>query len=513
MAPVALMSAVMNNTPVVAMYLPIVNDWARKLRISPSKLLLPLSYASILGGKITYIGTASNVVVMSLYIVYVREHATEMATMGVTEPGPVLKFWGVAWLGVPTAIVGIAYLLLASRWLLPARRQADQVALDARRYEVEMIVQPDSPIVGSTIEEAGLRQLPGLFLTQIERDDDVLAAVAPEEVVRAHDRLAFVGILESVVDLRKIRGLAPATDQVDKIQAAKAARRLVEAVVSHNSALVGKNVRETRFRTTFNAAIIAVHRNGQHINMKIGDIVLQPGDTLLLETHPGFVQAHRNSSEFYLVSAVEGFRPMRHERAGVALVILGLLVGLFTLTGVNQVVAAFLCAMLMIITRCVTGTVARAAINWQVLVVIGAALGFGEALIGTGAAAQIAHGIIQFSASLGLGPQGLLFAVFIVAALFAQVINTNGAAVMMFPIAMATVAELGVRPEAFVFVLMIAAGSSFISPVSYQTNLMVYGPGGYRFNDFVRIGTPLTLLIGLVTALIAPLVFPLAPGG
>ena len=228
------MSAFMNNTPIVAMYLPIVGDWSRKLRLSASKLYMPLSYAATLGGKISLIGTSSNIVLMGLYVRAFSdpEHAAWLAE--VTEfPSSLKQFWGTAILGIPTTIAGLIVIVLLSRWLLPERRPGNPVVRDARKYEVEMVVQADAPIIGKSIEEAGLRQLPGLFLTRIEREGRTLHAVSPNERLQANDRLAFAGILESVVDLRKIRGLVPATDQVEKVTAHRALRRLVEAVVSH----------------------------------------------------------------------------------------------------------------------------------------------------------------------------------------------------------------------------------------------------------------------------------------
>ena len=515
MTPVAIMSGFMNNTPIVAMYLPIVNDWARKLRISPSKLFMPLSFAAILGGKITLIGTASNIVVMGLYINYwkVPANTAWLDTLGVSQLSETMQFWAIGAIGIPTTIAGVAMIAFASKWLLPERRPAEAVPLDARRYEVEMVVKPDSPIVGTSIEAAGLRHLPGLYLAQIERGGSTLPAVSPDEVLQADDRLAFVGILESVIDLRKIRGLEPATDQVEKVAAARPQRTLVEAVVSSNSPLSGKAVRKSRFRTVYNAAIIAVYRSGESIRAKIGDIVLQPGDTLLLDTHTGFVDAYRNSTDFYLVSKVEGSRPIRSERAWLSLGILGALVVMLTTVPVNPVAAAMLCALAMVGTRCVTGTVARGSINWQVLIVIAAALGMGSALEDSGAAAAMTNLLMRVCEGIGIAsnPHAMLGVMFLLAAGFSQLITNNGAAVLIFPIVMATAQRLDVSPVPFVLTLMVAAGSSFLSPVAYQTNLMVYGPGGYRFMDFVRLGLPLTLLVAILSTIIAPLVFPFHP--
>ncbi len=515
MVPVALMSGFMNNTPIVAMYLPIVSDWARKLRISPSKLFMPLSFGAILGGKLTLIGTASNIVVMALYLNYwtVGDNIAWLTQLGVTQFSENAQFWGIAVIGIPTTVAGVAMIAIASKWLLPERRPAATVQLDARRYQVQMLVKAESPVVGKSIEEAGLRHLPGLYLSHIERAGNVLPAVSPDQVLSAGDRLAFVGILESVVDLRKIRGLVPATDQVEKVSAARPMRTLVEAVVSRNSPLVGRTVRISRFRTVYNAAIIAVYRDAESIHAKIGDIVLEPGDTLLLDTHAGFVSAYRNSTDFYLVSTVEGSRPVRYERAWLSLAILGALVLMLTVVPIQPVVAAMLCAMVMIGTRCVTGTIARSAVNWQVLIVIASALGMGRALEDSGAAAAISDVLFMFCETVGIAshPHAMLLVMFLLAAGFSQLITNNGAAVLVFPIVMATARQLNVNPEPFVLTLMVAAGSSFLSPVAYQTNLMVYGPGGYKFIDFVRLGAPLTLLIAVLSTFFAPLFFPFHP--
>ncbi len=251
MLPVAGLSAVVNNTPIVAMFLPVVSDWARKTGFSPSRLLMPLSYAAILGGTCTLIGTSTNLVVNGMLL-----NANTPGARG-------LGFFELAWIGVPAAVVGIAYVLLAGKWLLPDRKPAFSADHDPRQYTVEMVVDTDGPLVGQTIEQAGLRRLPGLYLVEIDRNGELLVAVGPDQPLKANDRLVFVGIVESVVDLRKMPGLKPATDQVFKLNAPVTYRCLIEAVVSNSCPLVGRTIREGRFRSTYNAAVIAVARNGQ----------------------------------------------------------------------------------------------------------------------------------------------------------------------------------------------------------------------------------------------------------
>ena len=517
MVPVTGLSAFMNNTPIVAMYLPIVDDWARKLRISPSKLFMPLSFAAILGGACTLIGTSTNLAVNSLYVEYFREHATQLATdFGITEPSPTKQFWWISVVGVPAAIVGLAIITLLAGKLLPERRKAVDSDLERRRYTLEMMVEKSSPLVGQTIEQAGLRHLPGLFLSEIERDGVLRPAVGPDEVLEAGDRLVFVGVVESVVDLLKIRGLVPATDQVSKVEGERAQRTLVEAVISHNSPLVRRTVRQSQFRTKYNAAIIAVHRGGQRVEGKIGDIVLQPGDTVLLSTHHGFLEANRNSDHFYLVSGIEGARVVRHERAWVSAAIMaGMIVLLSVPTEpwlgrqIPPLAAGFMAATTMVLTRCCTGTIARQSINWQVLLVIGAAIGVGRAMEVSGAAHAVA-GLI-FALVGPFGSHAALVGLYLTTTVFCQLITNKGAAVLMFPITMALAKDLGVSPEPFVVILMVAAACSFITPVGFVTNLMVFGPGGYRFTDYARLGVPLTLAIGVLAVLIAPSVFPFHP--
>jgi di/tricarboxylate transporter len=368
-----------------------------------------------------------------------------------------------------------------------------------------MSVQANSPLVGKTITAAGLRQLPGLYLIEIERNGRVIPAVPPEERIEADDRLLFAGVVESIVDLHKIRGLRPATDQVLKIDAPRDERRLIEAVVSNTCPLVGKSIRQGRFRDVYNAAIVGVARNGQRVRQKIGDIVLRPGDTLLLVTRPSFAEQQRNSRDFFLVSLVDDTEPMRHDKALVAtLILLGMV--LLAASGLlSMLQAAMLAAGLMIVTRCTRGRIARRAVDWQVLVVIGASFGIGTALQTTGAAQTIAASLIALT---GATPLYALASIYLVTAVFSAVITNNVAAVVMFPIALAAADTLHVSFMPFAITIMMAASASFATPIGYQTNLMVYGVGGYRFTDYLRMGVPLTGLVGLVTVLLAPLWWP-----
>ena len=490
MVPMAAMSAFMNNTPLVAMMMPVVLDWARKFRISASKLMMPLSFATILGGLCTLLGTSTNVIVSQLV-----EERTD-------QP---LQLFDPMWVGLPCAVAGITYMLLFNRWLLPDRKRVLAEQVDPRQYTVEMLVEASSPLVGLNVEQAGLRHLTGLFLVEIDREGEVRPAISPHEMLRAHDRLVFVGVVESVVELQNIRGLIPATDQLFRLDAPRIQRSLVEAVVSDTSPLVGQTIRDARFRTTYNAVVIAVSRNGERLPGKIGDITVRVGDTLLLEAPSGFMEQHRNSRDFFLISQVDGYTPLRHERSWLSLTILATMVVLAAMNWLPMVNAALLAAVAMIGTRCCTTLSARRSVDWQVLVAIGGSIALGKSMETTGAAQSIIESLIG---RVGDNPRLALVIIYGVTMLFTEVLSNNAAAVLMFPLAMATANTLGVSYLPFVFAIMMAASCGFATPIGYQTNLMVYGPGGYHFRDYLRFGGMLNLIVFAITVTLVPLVWP-----
>ena len=498
MLPTAVLSSFMNNTPVVAMMMPVISDWAKKLRLSVSHLLMPLSYAAILGGMCTLIGTSTTLVVNGLLMKEQAKTNSETATG--------LEMFEIAWVGIPVAVVGFAYLLLCMKWLLPDRVPAMRQMEDPREYSVEMIVTANSPLVGKTIEEAGLRHLPGMYLMEIDRDDGVLTAVSSAERLKSKDRLVFVGIIESVIDLRKIPGLEPATDQVFKIGGPRSERSLIEAVVSSSCPFIRMTIRDAKFRSHYDAAVIAVARDGQRIEKKIGDIELLPGDTLLLEANPEFLERQRNSRDFYLVSQVVDSVAPRHERAWIARTILAAMVATVVFTPLSMLKASLVAAGLMIATRCCRGSEAKRAIDLGVILTMAAGLGIGQALQESQAAAYLANELIG---AMGQRPMLVATLLYVVTMVFTNLITAPAAAVLVFPIAMAAARNLDAEIVPFAIVVLVASAASFASPIGYQTNLMVYGPGGYRFSDFLRVGGPLSILVGIVTLALIPLIWPM----
>jgi di/tricarboxylate transporter len=496
------MSAFLNNTPIVAMFIPIVTSWCRKHRVEPSRLLIPLSYLAILGGTCTLIGTSTNLVIDGL----MRE--TSASNPALSESLHPMRFFELGYVGVPYAIIGIAYLLLVSHRLLPSRKGfVEKLTESSREYLVNMRVQPDCRLDGQSVQEARLRQLPGLFLVEISREGEAISPVPPDQILRANDILTFTGVIGTIVDLERIPGLvAVPADKTEASAAARRARTMCEAVVSPTSPVIGISIRDADFRARYNAVVIAVHRGGERLAGKVGDIALCPGDTLLLQTGPHFARANRNNPDFLLVGGLDDARPVRHDRAMVSLGLLMLLVVLMVSGVVGIVVAAFLIAGLMVLTRCISVADARRSVDWQTLITIAAAFGLSKALVNSGLVPAVGRVFVELTRTLG--PYGVLAAVYLMTSLFTEVITNNAAAALVFPFAVAISGDIGANPRPFVMAVAFAASASFMTPLGYQTNLMVYGPGGYRVGDFVRIGLPLNLILLACATILIPVVWP-----
>lgn len=537
-------SAFLLNTAIVAMLMPMAIGWCRQRNIAPSRLLLPLSYLAILGGICTLVGTSTNFVVNGM----LREVSSDVAQLVDTQtmqmPADKLPprmreltkryspAWleaqqeqlqpmgltDISWVGVPCAIVGAIMLVFLGSRLLPNRTELlDSLEEKRREYLVEMLVTQGCGLIGKTVEEGGLRHLPGLFLIEIARDDEVVAPVAPSDRIFENDRLVFTGVVATIIDLEKIPGLVPAADINYEIAPDKAATRsLVEVVLSPTSPLVGSTIRQANFRQYYGAAVVAVHRNGERLPTKIGDIELSAGDTLLLQTQQGFVRSFRNRPDFYLVSSVEDSDGRRHDKlflaAGLAVF---LIAWLFLMPQLKQWGAAesllspplaiVAVALIMIVARCVSVADARRAIDVPMLLTVGAAIGVGKAIDACGAAQAAALLLIDV---VGNQPMLGLIAIFVATVIFTEMMSNIAVAAMMFYVALGLACQLDVNPRPFIMAVTLAASLSFISPIGYQTNLMVMGPGGYRPRDYVRAGLPLTLTISTLALFLIPWIWP-----
>ncbi|SHM44965.1 Di-and tricarboxylate transporter [Halomonas cupida] len=488
--PTSTLSAFMNNTTVVAMFIPAIQDWAARLKLPPSKLLLPLSYAAILGGTCTLIGTSTNLVVDGLLQ---------------SEKNVQLGMFELAWVGVPLSLVGGAFLYFLAPRLLPNRQGVLEQLEQAREYAVEVVVSANGPLVGMTIADAGLRSLVHGYLADIERHSRLQTAVPPDTELQAGDILIFIGAPECARELRHIDGLRPANGDVHKLDIAHHQRCLVEAVIGPDFTGLHQTVRQSRFRSRYQAVILSISRQGERIPGKLGSIKLEVGDTLLLETGQDFVDQYRYRKDFLLVSALSDSTPPNFSKTPWALGILGGLVAASASGLLSILEAALLAAGMMLVTRCLPASKARRYIDLSVLVVISASFALGAALTKTGAALMIADTIMLID---GLSPWLALALIYLLTVIFTELITNNAAAVLMFPIAMAIADRLGVDYMPFAIAIMVAASASFMTPLGYQTNLMVMGPGGYRFTDYLRLGAPLSIIVGAVAIATVPLVWP-----
>ncbi|MDH3292608.1 MAG: SLC13 family permease [Gemmatimonadota bacterium] len=491
LAPTAAASAFLNNTPIVAMLAPQVTEWAERRGISPSRFLMPLSFAAILGGVVTVIGTSTNLVVSGLLEEYGRE------PIGMFE---------ITRVGLPLAVVGVLFLVVASPFLLRERRGPRRALEEGfREFLVGMEVAAGGTLDGVAVEAGGLRHLKGVFLVEIERTGEIIAPVTPTTILRGGDRLTFVGRADIIPDLQATRGLVSAEEP--HIEGFDSARHtFFEAVIGPASPLVGKTLKEAGFRGKYQAAVVAIHRAGSRVRAKFGEVRLRVGDTLLLLTDPGFRDRWRDRSDFLLVSRLGGTPPGVSRKAW--------LVGLITLaivlvagSGFLPILqAALIGAIALVVLGVLTGGEARAAIDLEVILVIAAAFGIGAAIEASGLAEALATGLVD--ALAWLGPTGVLLGVLIATVALTELITNNAAAVLMFPIALSTADQLALDPRPFAIAIAIAASASFLTPIGYQTNTMVYGPGGYRFGDYARLGLPLTVLVVVVTVAVVPLFWP-----
>ena len=489
--PVTAVSGVLNNTPVVATFIPAVISWSRRFSIAPQYLLMPLSFASILGGTVTLMGTSTNLVVHSLMLE--------------RFPNLHLGLFEIALVGVPMALAGVGYLLWAGPRMLSGHPGSEAAFANLREFTIEMEVDPQGPLVDRTVEDAGLRHLAGLFLVEIERGGNVVSVVGPGETLKGGDHLVFAGTTDGAVELQQIRGLRPSRLGESHLEKEFRERRLVEAVVSDQCQFIGQKIRDGHFRTLYGAAVLAVCRNGRRVVGSLGQIRLQPSDVLLLEARPAFVERHRQSQDFLLISQVNGQARPAFDRALRAWGILAAVVLVATTGLMSMMNAAMLGAAAALLSGCVSVRSARRGMDTQVLLTIAASFGLGAALHTSGAADAVAAGLLEL---VGNSPWALLVGTYVVVALLTSLVTNNAAAVIAFPIAMAGADSLGVSPLPYVVVVMFAASASFLTPIGYQTNLMVMGPGGYRLRDYLRLGGPLNLLTAAVVLGLTPLFWP-----
>ena len=484
-APTALLSGVLNNTPVVAMLIPRVQAWSRQRGLPASKLLIPLSTAAIVGGWLTLIGTSTNVVVHGL-----------MRAEGL----PGFSFFDLTWVGVPATLAVAAWYALAGHRLLPDRDGA--VGEHRQDFRFELRVASGAPFAGQTVEDAGLRMLGDAFLSRIRRGDAVFDAL-PDTPLAAGDVLEFAGDARAHDALVARPGLERKAPTVG--DGTHPDLPLFEVVIAPNSRLVGKTLKGVDFRERYGGVVLAIRRRDEAVEGGLGNVPLRAGDLLLVEGK-GALKNRLSAlgDDFALVSPVDHLRPVT-TRAPLALAILFGMIGLVAFDLMPLASASFAAALGMVVTGCLRGPTVLRAMDGPVLLVIGAALGIGHAVEATGLADVAARGV----ESIGVwgGPVGALAAIYVASNLLAELVTNKASAALMVPVALAVAADLGADPVGFCVAVAVGSAASFLTPIGYQTNLMVMSAGGYRYTDFTRAGAPVSLIVGLITITVCTLVW------
>ncbi len=485
--PVAALSSMINNTPLVAIMMPYVHNWGRRNNIASSKLLIPLSFAAMLGGTATLIGTSTNLVVNGL-----------VAEQDIIPGFNTLEIFDFAPVGLSMIILGGLYLVFFGYRLLPNNPDIkEELAENSREYLVEVRVNKDSEYHNKSIEEARLRNLKGLFLVEIVREGEIISPVSPSTIIYEEDNLIFAGNTETIADMvESNKNIQPSELGM---YARRSKKEVVEVFITPNSGLVNKTVRDSNFRARFDAAILAVHRNGEKIKGKIGNAELDAGDLLLLVTGDDFHGIASDTSDFFIVDKVRSIEKMPMLQS--LLIIVGLVSSV--LLASLKVVPLFTCLVVFLIALLLSGIAKpkelHKGLNFNLIFIIALSLALGMAMIKTDIAYILSHAFLGFIKPYGIIT--LLFGIFLITNLLASIITNIGAVAIIFPIALSLAQQLDANPKPFVLLVAFAAAASFITPIGYQTNLMVYGPGGYKFKDYMRIGAPLSILFMVVAVL------------
>ena len=489
MTPVAALSSFLNNTTVVALFINVVKIWAKKLNVAPSKLLIPLSYASGMGGICTLIGTPPNLLISGFYMDQTHEQ---------------LSIFTPTLAGLFCLTVGIL-ATIAMKKLIPERTSPEEALENSQNYTVELLVPSDAKFIGETLKDAGLFQVEGGHIIEIIRfDKEIISPVSEDEFIFGGDRLVFSGQVDEILKLRNSHQLVNAAHHVFSVNEVDSNRKLRMANVRFSSSLVGTRMVDTDFEERNNMVLIAIAREGERINQSPREIVIEKGDTLLLECPP------RSKSESALTPDLQFFEssliPQEGKKTLTSSLILLAMIICSSLNIIPLLQASFLAAFAMIILRCCSINQARESIDWGLLMVFAGSISLGSAIEYTGIATKIAEGILSVC---GSNPMFALAGICFAATFLTEFTSNTATAAIFFPITYQIAVTLGVNPLTFCVALMIAVSSSFATPIGSPTHMMVYGPGGYRFVDFMRIGLPMNFIILAADLFIVPLLFPL----
>jgi di/tricarboxylate transporter len=496
--PIALGSAFLNNTPLVAMMIPVIKDLSRASRLPAQQLFLPLSFASILGGMCTVIGTSTNLVIAGLVMDAIAEGQSDLTVIRA------LKMFDPALVGVPIAVVGLAFMILVGRFFLAGRKEDKAADAALRRYTAEFEIREGSRIVDRTLEDTGIASGENVEVLYIRRAGKILTNDLMHENLAVGDLLSFSADVTAMVELWRTNALVPHLT-LNPMETERHTHHLVKAVVSRRSKAVGKKIPDLpRDVNACQYKFVALSRDGQPVSGPLDEVTIEAGDSAVLEVNDDFFYECQIEHDFALTKALDGFHLQRTDRAVEASLITLTMVVVVAMGWMSMLNASLLASGAMILTGCLSLRTAARSIDWGTLVVIACAIGLESAVTRSGLAGKIAGLLTTMG---GNQPHLALAVIFVGCSLMTNIITNNAAAAFMFPIALSTASQLGVSFMPFAITLMVSASCAFITPTGYQTNLMVWGVGEYHFMDYVKIGSVLTLIVAVMTIILTPLIF------
>lgn len=493
MVTVGLMSAFMNNIAACAILLPVVMNMAREAQVAPTRLLIPLSFGSLLGGLTTLIGTPPNMIVSTA----LPQHGFEAFRMFDFLPT-----------GLAVLAIGVAFMVLVGRHLLPKREPEEDLfeKYRVREYLTEITILPDSDLVNVPLAESGLGAELGLQVVGIVRNRRTVLSPRPSFVLHAGDVLIVESSVEDLMKVRRTPGLEihpEAELSAEDLQSPDTL--LVEALVAPRSRLAGRTPKQVAFRHRYGVTILAVRRQGRTLRSRLNQIQFRFGDTLLLQGRKERFDEIGKGSDLIILGALP-FEERRGSKAALAVAIMAATVGVSAMGWMPVAGVAPIGALLMVLTGCLRVQEAYDAIEWRIVFLIGGMLPLGTAMETTGTAAFIAE---RITTGLGaFGPHAVMLGIMVVTAAITQVVSNAATAVLMAPLAISAALNMGIAPHAFAMAVAVGASTAFVTPIGHQSNVLVYGAGDYQFLDFTRVGLPLTVLIAVVMTFLIPLFWP-----
>jgi len=494
---IGIASALMNNTAIVAIFMPVTIRLAHQYKISPSKLLIPLSYAAIMGGTLTLVGTSTNLLVNAIYI---------------DNGGEALGMFEFARYGWIPLIIGLAYIIWIAPLILPSRTITSSLTKSYHMagYLTEMKISNDSPLVGKTCRERNINQNYDVMVLDIQREGHLISTKVGEEIIQSGDILFVKGAVENFLRMKEVEKISLLTDEkLTQKELEQEDNVLMECMLTDKSDIIGKTLMQSNFRKRFRTFILAIRRDGSIIRKKVAHVILHTYDTLLIYGRRKQIDKLAINGDFILLGEVQAeLVKSRYWWVSILAIISTIILAAFGILPILK--GAIISAVILLMFKIISPNEAYQSIHWQVIILIAALIPLGIVIESTGTATfigeLISNTVVGFSTDIQ--PYILLGLIYLITMILTEVSSNTATAIIMTPIVMAVTNQIEIDPRPFIFAVCFAASASFITPVGYQTNLMVYGPGGYKFSDFIKVGMPLSIIFWLLAILLIPIIWP-----